>query len=143
MNKYILGILKKMAKNPNNRQTKEWTESKMQMVSILTKKVRKVQGDHHFMNMDVNDSHMEINSWVSWFSTLLFQQNIHLNTISYVIYCQKDKKKMCNQVSIHLCGLLLFLTFSLGLVMCLIPPMNIGNEEMVVVKSIPNSQGKY
>jgi hypothetical protein len=73
-----------MAKNPNIRQTEEWTESKMQMVSILTKKIRKVQGDHHFMNVDVNDSHMERNIWVSWFSTLSFQQNIHLNTLSYV-----------------------------------------------------------
>ena len=113
------------------------------MISILTKKIRKVQGDHHFMNVDVNDSHMERNIWVSWFSTLSFQQNIHLNTLSYVIYCQNDRKKMCNQVSIHLCGLLLFLTFSLGLVMCLIPPIDIGNEEMVVVKSIPDSQGNF
>ena len=69
MNKYILGILKKMAKNPNIRQTEEWTKSKMQMVSILTTKIQKVKGDHHLINVDVNDSHMEIHSWVSWFST--------------------------------------------------------------------------
>ena len=132
-----------MAKKPNNRQTEEWTESKMQMVSILTKKIRKVQGDHHFMNMGVNDSHIEMNSWVSWFSTLLFQQNIHLNTMSYVIYCQNDRKKICNQVSIHLFGLLLLLIFSLGLVMCLLPPKNIVDEEMAVVKSIFDSPGNY
>ena len=85
MNRYIIGILKKIAKNPNIRQTEEWTESKMQMVSILTAKIRKVKGDHHLINMDVNDSYMEIHSWVSWLSTLSFQQNIRLNIMSYVI----------------------------------------------------------
>ena len=140
MNKYILGILKKMAKNPNIRQTEEWTESKMQMVSILTTKIRKVKGDHHLINMDVNDSHMEIHSWVSWFSTLSFQQNIHLNIMSYIIYCQK---RICNQVSIHLFGMLLLLIFSLGLVMCLLPPKNIADEEMAVVKSILDSPGNF
>ena len=74
-----------MAKNPNIRQTEEWTESKMQMVSILTVKIQKVKGDHHLINVDVNDSHMEIHSWVSWFSTSSFQQNIRLNIMSYVI----------------------------------------------------------
>ena len=74
-----------MAKNPNIRQTEEWAESKMQMVSILTTKIRKVKGDHHLINMDVNDSYMEIHSWVSWLSTLSFQQNIRLNIMSYVI----------------------------------------------------------
>ena len=86
MNRYILAILKKLAKNPNIRQTEEWTESKMQMVSILTRKIRKVKVDHHFINVDVNDSHMEIHSWVSWFSTLSFQQNIHLNMYSELCY---------------------------------------------------------
>ena len=37
MNKYILGILKKMVKNPNIRKTETWTESKKEMISILTK----------------------------------------------------------------------------------------------------------
>ena len=76
MNKYILGILKKMAKNPNIGKTKTWTESKTQMVSILTRKIQKLKVDHHFINVDVNDVHMGIHTWVSWFSTLLFQQNI-------------------------------------------------------------------
>ena len=75
LNKIILGILKTMAKNPNIRQTEEWTESKMQMVSILTTKIRKVRIDHHFINVDVNDSHMEIHNWVSWFSTLYYHFN--------------------------------------------------------------------
>ena len=46
-------------------------------------------------------------------------------------------------MSIHLCGLLLFLIFSLGLVMYLLPPTNIGNEEMAVVKAIPSSPGSF
>ena len=73
MNKYILGILKMMAKNSDVRKTKTWTESKTQMVSILTRKIQKLKVDHH---LDVNDLHMGIHSWVSWFNTLLFQQNI-------------------------------------------------------------------
>ena len=76
MNKYILGILKKMAKTPNIRHTEAWKESKIQMVSILTRKAQKVKIDHHFINLDVNGSHMEIHRWVSFFSTLSFQQNI-------------------------------------------------------------------
>ena len=65
MNKYILGILKKMAKNPNIRETEAWTESKRQMISILTRKIKKIKVDHHFMNMDINDFHLGIHSWVS------------------------------------------------------------------------------
>ena len=76
MNKYILGILKKMTKNPDIRKTETWTESKTQIVSILTRKIQKLKVDHHFRNVDVNDFHMGIHSWVSWFSTLSFQQNI-------------------------------------------------------------------
>ena len=88
MNKYILGILKKMAKNPNIRHTEEWTESKMQMVSILTRKIRKIKVDQHFMNVDVNDSQMEIHGLVSWFSLLSFQKNTFPdNSNGYVIYC--------------------------------------------------------
>ena len=132
-----------MAKNPDIMQTEEWTEFKMQMVSILARKIRKVKVDHHFINVDVNDSRMEIHSWVSWFSTLSFQQHIHLITMSYVIHCQNDRKKICNQVSIHLFGLLLLLIFLLGLIMCLLPPKEIGNEEMAVVKSIPDSPGNF
>jgi hypothetical protein len=70
MNKYILVILKTMAKNPNIRKTETWTESKTQIVSILTRKIQKLKVDHHFMNMDVNELHMGIHS------TLSFQQNI-------------------------------------------------------------------
>ena len=69
MNKYILGILKKMAKSSDSRQTEAWTESKMQMISILTKKIQKIKVDQHFKNVDVNDFHMGIHSLVSWFST--------------------------------------------------------------------------
>ncbi len=65
-----------MAKNPDIRQTEAWTESKMQMVSILTRKIRRVKVDRHFMNMDYNESQMEIHSLVSWFSTLPFQKII-------------------------------------------------------------------
>ena len=76
MNRYILGILKKMAKNPNDRKTKTWTESKTQMVSILTRKIRKFKLDHHIINVDVNDFHIGVHSWVSWFNALLLQKNI-------------------------------------------------------------------
>ena len=78
MNKYILGILKDMAKakNPNIRKSKTWTESKTQIVSILTRKIKKLKVDHRFMNVDINDFHIGIHSWVSWFSTLSSQQNI-------------------------------------------------------------------
>ena len=76
MNKYIIGILKNMAKNPNIRKSETWTESKTQVVSILTRKIQKLKVDHHFMNVDVNDFHIGIHSWVSWFRTLSFQQNI-------------------------------------------------------------------
>ena len=76
MNKYIIGILKNMAKNPNIRKSETWTESKTQVVSILTRKIQKLKVDHHFMNVDVNDFHIGIHSWVSWFSTLSLQQNI-------------------------------------------------------------------
>ena len=73
MNKYILGILKKMAKNPNIRKTEIWTKSKKEIISILTKKIRKIKMDQHFKDVDVNDFHIEIHSWVSWFSLLMFQ----------------------------------------------------------------------
>ena len=76
MNKYILGILKEMSKSSDSRQTEAWTESKMQMISILTKKIRKIQVDWYFINMDVNDFHLGIHSWVNWFSLLSFQRNI-------------------------------------------------------------------
>ena len=60
MNKYILGILKKMAKRSDIKQTEVWTESKMEMISILTKKIQKV--DQYFMDVEINDFHMGIHS---------------------------------------------------------------------------------
>ena len=66
INKYILGILKKIAENPNIKKTETWTESQTQMVSILTRKIQKLKVNHHFKNVDVNDFHMGIHSLVSW-----------------------------------------------------------------------------
>ena len=63
LNKYILSILKKMVKNPNIRKTETWTESKKEMISIMTKKMQKI--DQHFKAVDINDFHMEIYSLVS------------------------------------------------------------------------------
>ena len=74
MNKYILGILKKMAKSSDSRQTEAWTESKLQMISILTKKTKKIKVDQHFKDVDVNDFHMGIHSLVCWFSLLTFKK---------------------------------------------------------------------
>ena len=65
LNKYIIGILKKMAKNPNIRETEAWKESKMQMISILTRKIQKIKVDHHCMNVDINDYFLGIHSWVN------------------------------------------------------------------------------
>ena len=88
LNKYILGILKKMAKNPNIRETEAWTESKMQMVSILTRKIRKIKVDYHFMNVDINDFHLGIHSWVSWLAPYLFNKtSFQTNLIGYFIHC--------------------------------------------------------
>ena len=67
MNKYILGILKKMAKSSDSRQTKAWTESKEEKISILTKKIQKIKVGQHFIDVDVNDFHLGIHSLVSWY----------------------------------------------------------------------------
>ena len=75
LNKYILGILKKMVKNPNIRKTETWTESKKEMISILTKKIQKITVDQHFKDVDVNDFHMGIYSSVSRFSLLTLKKN--------------------------------------------------------------------
>ena len=69
MNKYILGILKERARISDIRQTEALTESKKEMISILTKKIQKIKVDQHFKNVDVNDFHMGVHSSVSWFST--------------------------------------------------------------------------
>jgi hypothetical protein len=63
-----------MAKSSDGRQTEAWTESKMQMISILTKKTQKIKVDQHFMDVDIIDFHMGIHSLVSWFSTLTFKK---------------------------------------------------------------------
>ena len=63
-----------MAQLSDIRQTEEWTESKMQMISILTKKIQKINVDQHFKDVDVNDFHMGIHSLVSWFSLLTFKK---------------------------------------------------------------------
>ena len=77
-----------MAKSSDSRQTEAWTESKMQMISILTKKTQKIKVDQHFMDVDVNDFHMGIHSLVSWFSLLTFQKiSFQTNLMGYVIYC--------------------------------------------------------
>ena len=52
-----------MVKNPNIRKTETWTESKKEMISIMTKKMQKI--DQHFKAVDINDFHMEIYSLVS------------------------------------------------------------------------------
>ena len=63
-----------MAKSSDTRQTEAWTESKMQMISILTKKIQKTKVDQHFKDVEVNDFHMGIHSSVSWFRLLTFQK---------------------------------------------------------------------
>ena len=68
-----------MAKRSDIRQTEAWTESKMQMILILTKKIQKMKADQHFMDVDVNDFHLGIHSLVSWFSLLTFQKKKHLS----------------------------------------------------------------
>ena len=87
----MLGILKRMAKSSDSRQTEAWTESKMQMISILTKKIQKIKVDQHFKDVEVNDFHMGIHSSVSWFRLLTFQKtSFQTNLIGYVIYCMLE-----------------------------------------------------
>ena len=77
MNKILLYVLKRMAKNHNVRKNDIWMESEMQMVSILNRSSRKQKVDDHFKNATTeNDFHTGIHSWVSWFSNLKFQKNI-------------------------------------------------------------------
>ena len=78
-----------MAKSSDSRQqTEAWTESKMQMISILTKKMQKVKVDQHFKDVEVNDFHMGIHSSVSWFKLLTFQKktNIFLDISNGLCY---------------------------------------------------------
>ena len=71
LNKYILSILKKMVKNPNIRKTETWTESKKEMISILTKKIQKIAVDQRSKDVNVSDFHMRTHSLVSRFTTSL------------------------------------------------------------------------
>ena len=85
MNKNLLGVLKRMEKNPNFQKTEIWMESEKQMISILNRLSRKQKVDDHFKNSTTdNDFHTGIHSWVSWFSNLRFQKTSNL--IDYVIY---------------------------------------------------------
>ena len=80
MNINLLGVLKRIAKNPNVRKKDIWMESETQMVSILNRSSRKQKVDEHLKNATTeNDFHTGIHSWVSWFSNLTFQKN-HLST---------------------------------------------------------------
>ena len=64
------------------KKTEIWTVSKKEMISILTKKIQKIEVDQHFKDVDVNEFHMGIHSLVSWFSLLKFQ-NLQINLIDY------------------------------------------------------------
>ena len=63
-----------MTNNPNIMKTKTWTESKMEMISFLTKKIKKIKVDQHFKDVEVNVFQMGIHSSVSWFRLLTFQK---------------------------------------------------------------------
>ena len=64
MYKNMIGILKKMSKNPNSLGSRTWIESKKQMVSILSMQLQKQKMGDHFRNVHVKDFHMGIHSWV-------------------------------------------------------------------------------
>ena len=88
MNEYILVIMKKMAKRSDIKQTEVWTESKKEMISILTKKMQKIKVDQHFKDVEINDFHMGIHSMVSWFSFLSVQKtSFQINLMGYVNCC--------------------------------------------------------
>ena len=66
MNKILLYVLKRMAKNHNVRKNDIWMESETQMVSILNRSSRKQKVDDHFKNTTTeNNFHTGIHSWVS------------------------------------------------------------------------------
>jgi hypothetical protein len=88
LNKYILGILKKTAKRSDIKQTEAWTESKKEMISILTKKIQKIKVDQDFKDVEINDFHMGIHRMVSWFSFLTVQKtSFQINLMGCVNYC--------------------------------------------------------
>ena len=89
MNKNLLGVMKRMAKNPNVRKNDIWMESETQMTSILNRSSRKQKMDDQFKNATTeNDFHTGIHSWVSWFSNLKFKKKTSFNTnlINCVMY---------------------------------------------------------
>ena len=102
MNKYILSILKKMAKSSDSRQTEAWTESKMQMISILTKKIQKIKVDQHFKDVEVNDFQMGIHSSVSWFRLLTIQRNIFPDRSNGVLSSIPRMKETKNAIKFQL-----------------------------------------
>ena len=66
MNKNLLGVLKRLAKNHNVQKNEIWMESEMQMVSILNRSSRKQKVDNHFRNATTAyDFHSGIHNWVS------------------------------------------------------------------------------
>ena len=80
MNINLLGVLKRIAKNPNVRKKDIWMESETQMVSILNRSSRKQKVDDHFKNATtVNEFCTGIHSWVSEFSNLPFQKSMYLS----------------------------------------------------------------
>ena len=87
MNKNLLGVLKRIANNPNVQKTEIWMESETQMVSILNRSSRKQKVDDHFKNATTdNDFHTGIHSWVSWFSNLTFQKTIFSHKSNKLCY---------------------------------------------------------
>ena len=71
MNKNLLGVMKRMAKNPNVRKKDIWMESETQRVSILNRSSRKQKVDDHFKNATTdNDFHTGIHSWVIGLGTI-------------------------------------------------------------------------
>ena len=64
MYKDMIGILKKMTKNPNSLGSTTWIESKKQTVSILSMQLQKQKMSDHVRNVHIKDFHMGIHSWV-------------------------------------------------------------------------------
>ena len=64
MYKNMIGIFKKMTKNPNSLGSTTWIESKKQMVSILSMQLQKQKIGDHVRNVHIKDFHTGIHSWV-------------------------------------------------------------------------------
>ena len=67
--------MKKMTKNPKIRKTETWTESKKEMLLILTRKIQKLKVDDHIHSY-----------WVSWFSNLTFQKKAFQDKSNWLCY---------------------------------------------------------